>query len=56
MTKAEARSKKRKEVFEAIIVRQEPVHLVARIFNVPVRTHMVKKLMRPVDVGQSLYV
>jgi transposase len=38
MTKAEARSKKRKEVVEAIIVRQEPVHLVARIFNVPVRT------------------
>lgn len=38
MTRAEARSKKRKEVVEAIIVRNEPVHLVARIFNTPVRT------------------
>lgn len=38
MTRAEARSKKRKEVVEAISVRNEPVHLVARIFNTPVRT------------------
>ena len=38
MTKAEARSIKRKEVVEAIILRQEPVHLVARLFNVPIRT------------------
>lgn len=38
MTRAEARNKRRKEVVEAIVVRQEPVHLVARLFNVPVRT------------------
>lgn len=38
MTRAEARSEKRKEVVEAIIVRNEPVHLVARVFNIPVRT------------------
>ena len=38
MTKSELRSKKRKEVVEAIILRQEPVHLVARIYNIPHRT------------------
>ena len=29
---------KRKEVVEAIIIRQEPVHLVARIYHIPQRT------------------
>jgi len=38
MTRAEARNKKRKEVVEAIILRNEPVQLVARVFNIPVRT------------------
>lgn len=38
MTRAEARSQKRKEVVEAIIIREEPVHLVARIYNLPQRT------------------
>jgi len=38
MKRSEARSKKRKEVVEAIILRQEPVHLVARIYNIPYRT------------------
>jgi len=38
MSKAEERSKKRKEVVEAIILRREPVHLVARVYNVPTRT------------------
>ena len=36
--KTEQRNRKRKEVVEAIVVRQEPVHLVARIYNVPQRT------------------
>jgi transposase len=38
MNRSEARSNKRKEVVEAIIIREEPVHLVARIYNVPQRT------------------
>ena len=38
MNRAEARSQKRKEVIEAIILRQEPVHLVARIYHLPQRT------------------
>lgn len=38
MNRAEARSKKRKEVVEAIILREEPVHLVARVYNLPQRT------------------
>jgi transposase len=38
MTRAEARSAKRKEVVEAIVVRNEPVGLVARIYNIPRRT------------------
>ena len=38
MTRAEARSAKRKEVVEAIVVRNEPVALVARIYNIPRRT------------------
>ena len=38
MTRSELRSKKRKEVVEAIIIRQEPVHLVARVYNIPRRT------------------
>ncbi len=36
--KTEQRNQKRKEVVEAIIIRQEPVHLVARIYNIPQRT------------------
>ncbi|VAX07194.1 hypothetical protein MNBD_GAMMA25-2314, partial [hydrothermal vent metagenome] len=38
MNRAEIRSTKRKEVVEAIIVREEPVHLVAQIYNIPQRT------------------
>lgn len=38
MSKSEERSKKRKEVVEAIIIRREPVHLVARIYHIPTRT------------------
>jgi transposase len=38
MNKIEARNQKRKEVVEAIVVRQEAVHEVARIFNIPQRT------------------
>jgi len=38
MTRAEARSAKRKEVVEAIVVRNEPVALVVRIYNIPRRT------------------
>ncbi|NEV65111.1 IS630 family transposase [Thiorhodococcus minor] len=37
-TKIELRNQKRKEVVEAIVIRQEPVHVVARIFNIPQRT------------------
>jgi len=38
MTRAEYRSKKRKEVVEAIILRNEPVVVVARIYDLPQRT------------------
>jgi transposase len=38
MNRSEARSNKRKEAVEAIIIQEEPVHLVARIYNVPQRT------------------
>jgi len=38
MNRAEIRSNKRKEIVEAIIVREEPVHLVAQIYNIPQRT------------------
>ena len=37
-TKIELRNQKRKEIVEAIIIRKEPVCLVARIYNVPQRT------------------
>lgn len=37
-TKIELRNQKRKEVVEAIVIRQEPVHLVQRIYNIPERT------------------
>jgi transposase len=38
MTRADARYEKRKEVVEAVAIRNEPVALVARIYNVPRRT------------------
>ena len=38
MNRAERRSGKRKEVVEAIIIRNEPIVLVARIYNLPQRT------------------
>lgn len=38
MNRAELRSEKRKSVVEAIIIRQEPVHLVARVYKLPQRT------------------
>ena len=38
MNRAEKRSQKRKEVVEAVILRKEPVSLVARVFNIPRRT------------------
>lgn len=38
MSKIEIRNKKRRDVVEAIVNRQEPIHEVARIFNVPQRT------------------
>ena len=38
MSKIEMRNQKRRDVFEAIVNRQEPIHEVARIFNVPQRT------------------
>ena len=38
MTRSEKRSQKRKEVVEAVVLRKEPVELVARIFNIPQRT------------------
>ena len=38
MSRAEQRTQKRKEVVEAVAVRNEPVGLVARVFNIPVRT------------------
>ena len=34
----DSRNQKRRDVVEAIVNRQEPVHEVARIFNVPQRT------------------
>jgi len=34
-TTAEQRNQKRKEVVEAIVVRQEPAYLVSRIYNIP---------------------
>ena len=37
-TRSELRNQKRKEVVEAIILRREAVHVVARIHNVPQRT------------------
>ena len=36
-TTKEERNRRRKEVVEAIVVRQEPVHLVRRVFNIPER-------------------
>jgi len=38
MKPSEIRSNKRKEVVEAIIIREEPIHLVSRIYNIPQRT------------------
>ena len=38
MDRAEKRSQKRKEVVEAVILRKEPVTVVARVFNIPIRT------------------
>jgi transposase len=38
MNRAEQRSQKRKEVVEAVAVRTEPIELVARIYNIPLRT------------------
>lgn len=38
MNRSEKRSQKRKEVVEAVVLRKEPVELVARIFNIPLRT------------------
>jgi transposase len=38
MNRSEKRSQKRKEVVEAVVVRKEPIALVARIFNIPQRT------------------
>lgn len=38
MDKAEKRSQKRKEVVEAVVMRSEPIALVARVFNIPSRT------------------
>ena len=37
MTRTEARNQKRKEVVEAIILRQEPATLIARVYNTSVR-------------------
>ena len=38
MNRAEKRSQKRKEVVEAVALRKEPVEVVARIHNIPLRT------------------
>lgn len=38
MNRAEQRSQKRKEVVEAVVLRTEPIELVARIYNIPLRT------------------
>jgi len=37
-TTAEQRNQKRKEVVEAIVVRQEPAYLVSQVYNIPKRT------------------
>ncbi len=37
-TKTKLREEKRRAVVEAIAIRQEPVHLVARIYKIPQRT------------------
>jgi transposase len=36
--KSELRNQKRKDVVQAIVIRHEPVHLVARIYRIPQRT------------------
>jgi transposase len=38
MTRSEARSAKRNEVVEAIVIRGEPVAVVARVYNIALRT------------------
>ena len=38
MNRAEIRSQKRKEVVEAVTLRKESVEVVARIYNIPLRT------------------
>ena len=38
MNRAEIRSQKRKEVVEAVTLRKEPVEVVARVYNIPLRT------------------
>jgi len=38
MNRTEKRSQKRKEVVEAVVLRKEPVALVARVFQLPLRT------------------
>jgi len=38
MDRAESRSQKRKEVVEAVVVRKQPIALVGRVFNIPIRT------------------
>ena len=38
MNRAEQRSQKRKEVVEAVILRKESATVVARVFNIPIRT------------------
>lgn len=37
-SRTQLREEKRKAVVEAIVIRQEPVHLVSRIFNISQRT------------------
>ena len=41
MTKSEERTAKRTEVVEAIIMRHEPAHLVARIYGIHERVVLV---------------
>ena len=38
MNRAEIRSQKRKEVVEAVTLRKESVDVVARVYNIPLRT------------------
>jgi len=38
MSQTESRNQKRKDFVEAIIIRKEPVVLVARVFSIPLRT------------------